>query len=241
MLKRLSTYLFVIIMCSISALVLSVISYNLKPTQIKSQTNYRNKELLKAAGLLPEKATNAIIEEITKEKITPMLTDKEGNSFTFEEKQIDYITYLNKGAKTGYSELEYKLYYQIKQGGIILPVNGFGLWDAIYGYIGVKQNGFSIIGITKYEQKETPGLGGEIQNPSWQDLFKGKSLFHGPHMKNFGLNFIPKEMLSTLPPREKDYTVDAISGATITTDGVQNAIKKSLSPYIPLLMKMQKR
>jgi Na+-transporting NADH:ubiquinone oxidoreductase subunit C len=241
MLKKLNTYFFVIVMCSISALVLSIVTFTLKPTQIKAQDSYRNKELLKAANILPVDATSEQIEEITQLKITPMLTDSKGNSYTFKEKNIDYTDYLEKGAKSGFSKLPLKLFYQIKGGGIILPVNGFGLWDAIYGYIGIHKNGFSIIGISWYEQKETPGLGGEIQNPKWQEQFYDKSLFHGVRLQNFGLNFIPKEMLALLPPKDKDYTIDAISGATITTHGVQSAIKDSLAPYIPLMRSMQKK
>ncbi|MCH9621090.1 MAG: Na(+)-translocating NADH-quinone reductase subunit C [Chlamydiia bacterium] len=228
-------------MCSISAFILSIISFTLKPAQIKSQASYRNKELLKAANLLPTKASSKQIDIITKEKIMPLLTDENGNTYTFAEKNIDYSKYLEDGAKSGYSKLPFKLYYKIKNGGIILPVNGFGLWDAIYGYIGIDKNGFTIIGISWYEQKETPGLGGEIQNPKWQEQFKGKSLFHGSHMKTFGLNLIPKEMLAMLPLKDKEYSIDAISGATITSHGVQHAIKDSLTPYIPLLRKMQKQ
>ena len=224
-----------------SAFILSFLSTVLREPQTIAKTSYRNKELLKAASLLPANATTASVDAITKEKINPMITDKEGNSFTFSEKNIDYTSYLEEGEKKGYSHLEYKLYYQIKDGGIILPVNGFGLWDAIYGYLGVDKNGFTIIGISWYDQKETPGLGAEIENPSWQDEFKNKNLFHGKKMESFGISFVPKEMMKTLSPEQKEYNIDAISGATITTDGVQNAIKIGLSPYIPLLRKIQRK
>ena len=136
MLKKLNTYFFVIVMCSISAFILSTVSFSLKPAQIKAQDSYRNKELLKAANLLPENASQKQIESITNEKITPMLTDNEGNSFTFKEKDVSYTKYLEKGAKSGYSKLDLKLFYQIQGGGIILPVNGFGLWDLSMATLG---------------------------------------------------------------------------------------------------------
>lgn len=238
--KNLQIYLFIFVMCGISALILSTVSTSLKPLQIKAEETYRNKELLKAASLLPKIASFTQINELTKEKLTPMLTDSLGNIFTFEQKGIDYSTYLEMGAKSGYFMLPFKLFFQIKGGGIVLPVNGFGLWDAIYGYIGIDKNGFSIIGVSWYDQKETPGLGAEISSPSWGQLFIGKSLFHGKKLETFGLNFVPKEMLTLLPPDDKEYSIDAISGATITTQGVSHAIKTSLSPYIPLLRKIQK-
>jgi len=239
--KSTKTYLFIIVLSAFSALILSIVSTSLAPAQIHAKDSYRNKELLKAAGLLPEKANTKEVEKITEEKITPMLTDDKGNSFTFTEKKINYTDYLEKGEKSGYSKLPFKLYYQIKDGGVILPVNGFGLWDAIYGYIGIAKNGYRILGISWYSQKETPGLGAEIQNPKWQEQFKGKTLFHGNKMESFGLDFIPKDMLTMLPNSEKEYNIDAISGATITTHGVQSAIKTSLAPFIPLLRKIQKK
>lgn len=239
--KEIKTYFFVIIMCSISALILSITSTSLEKPQTLARAYYRNKELLKAARLLPNGFTEKIVENIMAEKITPMLTNNLGESFTFDEKNINYNTYFEEGAKTGYSAKEWKLYYQIKNGGIILPVNGFGLWDAIYGYLGVDANGLTILGITWYDQKETPGLGAEIEDPKWQNTFAGKALFHGENLDRFGLDFIPKEMLKLLTPQQKEYSIDAISGATLTTQGVQNGIKNSLSPYIPLLRKMQKK
>ena len=238
--KQIKTYLFIFILAFASSLILAIVSTSLTPAQIYAKNSYQNKELLTAADLLPLKAKSSEIDKITQEKIIPMLTDSQGNSFTFAEKNINYTDYLSAGEKSGFSALPFKLFYKIKDGGVILPLNGFGLWDAIYGYIGIEKNGYRILAISCYEQKETPGLGGEIQNPSWQKQFKGKTLFHGNKMESFGLDFISKEMLRVLPPSEQEYNIDAISGATITTKGVQAAIKNSLSPYIPLLRKMQK-
>ncbi len=228
-------------MCSVSAFILSLVATSLHSPQTKARTAYQSRQLLIAAHLLSKSSTEKMVEDIMAEKITPMLTNDQGESFTFEEKEIDYATYFDKGIKTGYSQNTLKLYYQIKDGGIILPVNGMGLWDAIYGYIAIEKNGYRILGITWYDQKETPGLGAEISSSKWQDTFIGKTLFHGKKMDRFGLDFIPKEMLHLLSSLKKEYTIAAISGATLTTDGVQNAIKNSLSPYIPLLIKMQKR
>ena len=238
--KQVKTYLFILILAFFSATILSLTAVLLRKPQEKAQNSYRYKELLKAAALLSKVKKEKNIVEIATKFLTPMLTNKKGEIFTFEEKNLSVLNYLEKGQKDGYAKLPLKIFYQIKNGGIVIPLSGTGLWDAIYGYIGIAKNGYSILGISWYEQKETPGLGGEIQNPTWQKQFIGKILFHGKKMQIFGLNFSPKEMTKLLSTSEKEYTVDAISGATITTHGVQNAIKDSLSPYIPLLKKMQK-
>ena len=99
MIKGIKTYLFIIILCSISALILAIVSTSLRPTQITAKNSYRNKELLKAADLLPATASYQQVQAITTEKITPMITDNEGNTFTFEEKNIDYTTYLEREIK----------------------------------------------------------------------------------------------------------------------------------------------
>lgn len=237
--KERGTALFIALLCAFSALSITAVSTALKPAQIRAQNSYKNAELLKAADLLPLGATNTTIKELSKQYLTPMLTDGAGNCFTFEEKNIDFNFYQQQSQTNTTEKPLLKLFYQVKNGGVILPVNGFGLWDAIYGFIGIDKNGVTITGISWYSQKETPGLGGEIQNPKWQNSFKGKSIFHGKNKERFGLQFIPVQMLALLPEQEQTFSIDAISGATITTDGVQNAIKNSLSPYIPLLKKMQ--
>ena len=235
--KEIKTYLFVVVLCGLSAFTLSIVSTSLDTRQKRARDFYQNNKLLKAAGILSSLTTHKEIEELIHKNITPKLVNKSGEVFTFEEKGINYTTYIEKGARKGYFEENLKLFYQIKSGGIVIPVNGFGLWDAIYGFIGIAADGNTIIGMTWYDQKETPGLGAEIENPKWQAQFRGKTLFHG---EGFGINFVPKEMMALLTKEQKTYSVDAVSGATLTMDGVQHALSSSLTPYIPLLKEMQK-
>lgn len=61
-----------------------------------------------------------------------------------------------------------------KIGQIILPMHGNGLWSVMYGFVAIRPDGNTINGITYYEQGETPGLGGEIGNPLWQQIRRQK-------------------------------------------------------------------
>ena len=61
--------------------------------------------------------------------------------------------------------------------GYVIPINGYGLWDAIYGYLGLETDANTVLGMTWYDQKETPGLGGNIALPQWQEQFKNKVIF----------------------------------------------------------------
>jgi Na+-transporting NADH:ubiquinone oxidoreductase subunit C len=98
---------------------------------------------------------------------------------------------------------------------IILPVNGSGLWDMMYGYLALDVDGNTVRELVYYKQKETPGLGGEVQNPSWKAQWDGKKIF-----KDGEVAIEVKKNADS----SSDYVVDALSGATLTSNGVQNTL-----------------
>jgi Na+-transporting NADH:ubiquinone oxidoreductase subunit C len=71
--------------------------------------------------------------------------------------------------------------FLVKEGGviksIILPVNGYGLWSTLYGFLSLEADGQTVQSINFYDQAETPGLGGEVVNPNWRALWKGKKVY----------------------------------------------------------------
>ncbi|MCV5901050.1 FMN-binding protein, partial [Escherichia coli] len=75
--------------------------------------------------------------------------------------------------------------YLVKNGDdvskVIIPVHGNGLWSMMYAFVAVETDGNTVSGITYYEQGETPGLGGEVENPSWRAQWVGKKLFDENH------------------------------------------------------------
>lgn len=111
---------------------------------------------------------------------------------------------------------------------VILPVHGAGLWDLMYGFLAVDADGNTIQELIYYQHKETPGLGGEIQNPAWQAMWNGKKLF-----KDDSVAIQVKKQAGTDNP----YAVDALSGATLTSNGVQNTLtywagENGFGPYL---------
>jgi len=105
---------------------------------------------------------------------------------------------------------------QIQQ--VVLPIYGKGLWGTLYGYLAVKNDLETIQGITFYQHKETPGLGGEVDNPNWKAQWQGKKLFDGEGD--------PASLVFKGPaPANNPYAVDGLSGATITSRGVTNLIR----------------
>ena len=98
---------------------------------------------------------------------------------------------------------------------VILPVHGNGLWSMMYAFVAVETDGNTVAGITYYEQGETPGLGGEVENPTWRSKFVGKKLFDSndkPALK----------VVKGGAPEGSEHGVDGLSGATLTANGVQN-------------------
>ena len=203
-------------------------------------------------------ATQSQILEIYNKRLIPMLVDNEGNLKTFEEAKVNFDHYIDDYKKTGYYKEPLKLIYKIlpnqKSGendkapavGYVIPVNGFGLWDAIYGYLAIKPDGDTVIGITWYDQKETPGLGANIAEPYWQNLFPGKVIFQesADGTTNFktaplGIVVVKGKVAEVLgdAPKAKS-AVDGMAGATLTGNGVTDAYKDVLKPYRPFLIKI---
>lgn len=103
----------------------------------------------------------------------------------------------------------------------ILPVYGYGLWSTMYGFIALGRDLVTIEGITFYEHGETPGLGGEIDNPLWKEQWQGKKAFDKNQQVKIS---VIKGKVDTMEP-EAIYQVDGLSGSTLTTRGVDNLVK----------------
>jgi Na+-transporting NADH:ubiquinone oxidoreductase subunit C len=205
-------------------------------------------------------ATNAQVQEIYTKRIIPAVVNDQGEIKSFQEAKINYNDYISEYRKTGYYNQPWKLIYKIlpngasseskevKPDGYVIPVNGFGLWDAIYGYLALKPDGDTIIGISWYDQKETPGLGANIAESYWQNLFEGKKIFQeSPDGKTdfktapLGITVVKgkvSEVLGNVPKAKS--AVDGMAGATLTGNGVNDAYRAVLASYRPFLMKLNK-
>ena len=272
------TISFVIIICTVCALTLSILAEFLKKPQQNAKELYRSKQLLLAANILdysghfvldgkiatyngyltpyigssPPLAKTSEILEVFEQRIEARLVDDAGNLITFKEAGIRLEDYLRDHSKLGFSHLPLKLIYVVKSNtpskspyGYVILVNGYGLWDAIYGYLGVSHNGDTVLGMTWYDQKETPGLGGEISLPDWQKQFFGKVIFQKAlsGQTNFeraplGIKVVKTNVKETYGNSPlANSAVDGIAGASITVSSVNEALRASLNPYRPFLIK----
>lgn len=103
----------------------------------------------------------------------------------------------------------------------ILPMYGKGLWSTMYGFMALHTDLNTIMGFTFYEHGETPGLGGEVDNPRWKRLWIGKQAFNA----NGDVQITVIKGIVDPMSEKADYQVDGLSGSTLTTRGVDNLVK----------------
>lgn len=117
---------------------------------------------------------------------------------------------------------------------IVLPIYGKGLWSTLYGFLALKSDAQTVTGITFYEHAETPGLGGEVDNPKWKAEWPGKTA-----LDNQG---IPVLTVTKPGAADQPNEVDGLSGATITSVGVQNTVRYWLGEdgFGPFLERLRK-
>jgi Na+-transporting NADH:ubiquinone oxidoreductase subunit C len=119
--------------------------------------------------------------------------------------------------------------YRVKNGSqieeIILPIYGKGLWSTMYGFIALDRDLKTVAGFTFYEHGETPGLGGEVDNPAWKRSWIGKKVFD--ESGNLQIEVVKGKVNPA--DSQAQYQVDGLSGATLTTRGVNNLVHFWLS------------
>lgn len=122
---------------------------------------------------------------------------------------------------------------------VVLPVRGYGLWSTMHGFVALDRDLTTVVGIRFHEHSETPGLGGEIENPRWQASWNGKRVFD-----DAGALAI-RVVKGAVPDGAADavHRIDGLAGATITTRGVDNLIRFWLGQagYGPYLAQLGER
>ncbi|MDR3351678.1 MAG: Na(+)-translocating NADH-quinone reductase subunit C [Zoogloeaceae bacterium] len=119
---------------------------------------------------------------------------------------------------------------------LILPVRGYGLWSTLYGFLAIKPDLNTVVGLGFYQHGETPGLGGEVDNPKWKALWPGKTLFDADGKPNIEI------VKGGVQPGGKDaaHQVDALAGATLTSKGIDHLLhfwlgEQGFGPYLARL------
>ncbi|WP_426417846.1 Na(+)-translocating NADH-quinone reductase subunit C [Aestuariirhabdus sp. LZHN29] len=223
-----------VLLCLVCAVVVASAAVFLKPLQEKNKLLAKQESILKIAAIpfQPE----AVSE--TFQTVTQKVVDLRSGKFTDEVSAASYDQ--RSAAKDGSTSIaldgavdiasikrraDFATVYLVENNGqiekVILPVHGYGLWSTMYGFLALEGDTRTIVGFGFYDQGETPGLGGEVDNPKWTGIWPGKKVFDNDF--NFKLQF-PKTGADRNSP-DYDHQIDSLAGATLTTRGVENLVK----------------
>src|SRR5690606_38150026 len=152
---------------------------------------------------------------------------------------VDRSTAIDVKPNPGVKQREkYAFVYQVMDGDridqFVFPIYGKGLWSTLYGYLAVDADGRTLRGITFYQHGETPGLGGEVDNPSWKKRWASHLHPENPKFAyddegEVRIQVIKGSVDSNNP--DSKYMIDGLSGATITTRGVSDLVQYWLGPH----------
>ena len=249
------TILFAAVVCLVGAVFVSVSAVTLKTRQDENAFVDKQRNVLIAAGLASEdeimtrdeiQARFGPIESVVVDlQSGEELTDVDPE--TFDQRQAASDPKTSRAASDNpagivripHHALVYRLVDNDELALVILPIEGKGLWSTLYGFIALDPDLETIRGITFYEHKETPGLGGEVDNPRWKALWPGRRVF--------GEDDKPRiEVIRGRagPPAEDPYRVDGLSGATMTSRGVGRLVRfwfgdEGFGPYLNALKQEQ--
>jgi Na+-transporting NADH:ubiquinone oxidoreductase subunit C len=219
------TFIFAIMMVLVVAASLSFVATSLQPMQAENVRQEKMQDILKTIGVSTDRAG---AEELYNKYITEQLSlDHEGN---IKEDVNAFEINLARELKKPVEEQSFPIYVADYEGSnyYIVPLRGKGLWDAIWGYVALKDDINTIAGVTFDHKGETAGLGAEITTSWFQEQFKDEKVFNED---NELVGVIVKKGYQANV--KGDNMVDYISGATITGDGVTDMIKERLVRYMP--------
>lgn len=222
------TVIYASVLVLVVGIVLSVVYQALRPAQVENISNDTKRQILAAARITP--AQGESVATLYESHITDSyIVDASGNRVDNSTPALD----VNVGmeSKKPASERLLPVFECKTDNGMkyILPVYGAGLWGPIWGYIAFDSNGDTIYGAYFAHQGETPGLGAEIEKPAFSDQFEGKNVFS--QSGEFESVAVVK---NGQEPQGRAW-VHAISGGTITSQGVSKMLADSLEPYTNFL------
>ncbi|QSX34642.1 Na(+)-translocating NADH-quinone reductase subunit C [Shewanella avicenniae] len=229
------TVFIVIGLCFICSIFVSTAAVLLKPTQQENKLLDKQKYILEAANLIDSKSQVskkeilATYDKFVEAKVINLKTGEEVtdiNGDTFDQqkaardpetssKPVHDVASIKRLADNAVIYLVRDDAGKLKS--VILPVHGYGLWSTMYAFLAVEPDFNTVQNLVYYSQGETPGLGGEVENPKWKVKWQGKKLFDD--QGNIAISVTKNPAVAASP-----YGVDALSGATLTSNGVQHTL-----------------
>jgi Na+-transporting NADH:ubiquinone oxidoreductase subunit C len=234
-----NTYIvgFAAVVCLVCSVFVATSAVSLRARQEVNRVLDRQKKVLTVAGLIEEgqdiqpQRVQELFDLNIQAKVVELSSgepDPEVDPAAFDQQKAQNDPARSRAAPPNAAgvrrlpndALVYLLKSEDEVAKIILPIEGKGLWSTLYGYLALAPDTTTIEGIIFYEHGETPGLGAEIDNPSWKALWQGRQAFDEDW--DPAITVIKGH---AGPPDTDPYRVDGLSGSTITARGVSELVR----------------
>ena len=232
------TLLVALVVCLVCSVFVAGAAVALKPIQIDNRQLDKQRSILAIAGLGDAGLSGKQVKALFAERIRMRVVDLQTGRFTDAQDAATFDPL--KAAKDpqlsdalpGEQDIasikrreHFSTVYLVETDGkldtLILPVRGYGLWSTLHGFLAVKGDLNTVAGFGFYQHAETPGLGGEVDNPKWKALWPGKTLFDEQGAPAVQI------IKGTVDPQspQASHQVDGLAGATLTSKGVHNLLQ----------------
>lgn len=228
-----------LLVCLVCSVFVAGAAVALKPTQVENRVLDKQRSILAIAGLGEDGMSARQVKALFAERIRARVVDLQTGKFSTahdaqafdplkaakDPKLSDALPGDQDIASIKRRERFTTVYLVESADGavetLILPVRGYGLWSTLHGFMAVKGDLNTVAGFGFYQHAETPGLGGEVDNPKWKALWPGKTLFDADGKVAVQ---IVKGSVDPQSP-QATHQVDGLAGATLTSKGVDNLLK----------------
>lgn len=227
-----------LLVCLVCSVFVAGAAVALKPTQLDNRLLDKQRSILAIAGLGEADMSAREVKQLFKSTISAKLVDLESGKFSDAQDPVTFdplkaskdpkLSSVLPGSEdiAGIKRQErFSTVYVVEKDGqvdtLILPVRGYGLWSTLHGFIAVKGDLNTVVGMGFYQHGETPGLGGEVDNPKWKGQWPGKALFDDSG--KLAVEIVKGGVDPQGPKAE--HQVDGLAGATLTSKGVDNLLK----------------
>lgn len=229
------------LLCIVCSILVAGSTVLLKPVQVANRLLNMKENILRSAGMVGERPSRQEVEAAFS-SVEQRIVNLETGQFVepsdagyasidaFDQKKVSRNPATSEALSSeqdlaGIKRRErYAKVYLVKDGDslskIILPVRGYGLWSTLYGFMALKGDADTVLGFGFYEHAETPGLGGEVDNPNWKALWPGKEVYDDEG--EVAVSLVKGNVQESSPTAK--YSVDSLAGATLTSRGVENLI-----------------
>jgi len=244
------TILFASIVVTVSAILLALAVMFLKPFQEKNVRQEKMTDIMYTIGLDKEALTKKAeadglklnyesIESYFKKFFTKQYALKVDG--TIDERVNAFDINMKAEVKKPAAEQHYPVFIAEDNGKkyYVIPLYGKGLWDDIWGYIALEDDMNTVKGVKFGHKGETPGLGAEITKKWFENQFIGEKIYDKDGTFR-GITLLKGNKDPENKDKE-DHEVDAISGSTLTSNGVTNMLQERLQHYVPFFDKMRKK